>query len=132
MITVTAAITALLLGGTTYTLAPVPPELRPDPTGRGYLGVTLGEGVVIDRIEPNAPAAKFGLRQADVILRVGTLHPRDYSEAVTHICSFRPGAIVEIEVQRGSERKIFKVKLGLRPAELDYTDRRPGVPVIED
>ncbi|MBP3955198.1 PDZ domain-containing protein [Gemmata sp. G18] len=126
------AITALLLGGATHTLAPVPPELRPDPMGRGYLGVTLGEGVVIDRIEPNAPAAKYGLRQADVILRVGTLNPRDYSDAVAHICSFRPGAIVEIEVQRGTERKVFKVKLGLRPAELDHPDRYPSRPVPID
>jgi hypothetical protein len=38
---------------------------------------------------------------------------------IAHVCSFRPGAVIELEVRRGSERKVFKVKLGLRPPELD-------------
>jgi S1-C subfamily serine protease len=114
-----SAITALVLGTLTYTLAPVPPETAPDPMGRGYLGITLGEGVVIGRVEPGKPAAKAGLRDGDVIVRVGTLHPNNYSEVIAHVCSFRPGAVIELEVRRGSERKVFKVKLGLRPPELD-------------
>ncbi len=120
-------ITAILLVGLTFpALAPVPPELRPDPMARGYVGVTLGEGVVVQGVEPNTPAAKAGLRSGDVIVRVGTLNPGNYSDAVTHICSFRPGAVVEIEVLRGSERKLFKVKLGCRPPELDQPGRYPG------
>ena len=123
--------TVLLLGGLTYTLAPVPPEVRPDPMARGYVGITLGEGVVVQGIEPNTPAAKSGLRQGDVIVRVGTLTPSSYEQVVAHICSFRPGAVVEVEVQRGNERKTFKVTLACRPPELDLPNRYPnrGIPI---
>ncbi len=124
------AFTAILLGSLSLpALAPVPPELRPDPLARGYVGVTLGEGVIIQSVEPNKPAAKAGLRSGDVIVRVGTFSPATYSDAVQHICSFRPGAVVEVEVQRGSERKVFKVKLDCRPPELDSPGRYPGQPI---
>lgn len=112
-------ITAILLGGMSI-LAPVPQERLPDPTARGYVGVSLSSnGVAIDRVEPNTPAERAGLRAGDVLLRIGTTEARTTDQVIAHICSFRPGAVVEIEVQRGSERKRFKVKLGARPLELD-------------
>lgn len=114
-----SAITAILLGGMSI-LAPVPQERLPDPTARGYVGVSLSNsGVAIDRVEPNTPAERAGLRAGDVLLRIGAVQARTTDQVIAHICSFRPGAIVEIEVQRGSERKTFKVKLGIRPIELD-------------
>jgi len=83
-------------------------------------------------VQPGLPAAKSGLLAGDVLLRVGTLEPREFEQVVSHICSFRPGAVVEIEVQRGSERKTFKVKLASRPAELDLQNRQPSRPVDID
>ena len=124
---------AILLGGLTApVLAPVPPEPMPDPMARGYLGITLGEGTVISTVEAEAPAAKCGLRSGDVIVRVGTLHPEGYQQVVAHVSSFRPGAIVEIEVQRGSARKTFKVKLACRPLRLDASPDYPLPVPIDD
>jgi S1-C subfamily serine protease len=121
----------LLLGAVTFhTLAPVPPALSPDPTGRGYVGVTIGEGSVVSGVEPRTPAAQAGLRPGDVIVRVGTLVPANYEQVIEHICAFRPGAVVEVEVQRGSERKVFKIKLACRPLDLDRA--RPGRIQIDD
>ena len=107
--------------------APIPPEPQPDPLARGYMGIRIQSGTLtIESVEAGMPAAKAGIQPSDVILRVGTLEPRLFEEVVTHICSFRPGAIVEIEVQRGSEKKVFKVKLATRPIELDrYSQRVP-------
>ncbi|MBY0457185.1 MAG: PDZ domain-containing protein [Gemmataceae bacterium] len=131
-----SALTAVLLGGLALTFparAPVPPEAKPDPMGRGYVGVTLAEGCTVSRVEPNTPAERAGLRSGDVIVRVGTLHPTTYDQAVLHICSFRPGAVVEIEVRRGTEMKTFKVKLAARPLELgNPNDERVPVPIIDD
>lgn len=122
-----SAITAILLGGLTYTMAPVPPEAAPDPTARGYMGITVGTGsLTIERVEPKLPAAKAGLRAGDVLVRVGTLQPQTFDQVIAHITSFRPGAVVEIEVQRGSERKAFKVKLASRPLELDVPQHFPA------
>ncbi len=127
------AITAFLLGGLTLpALAPVPPSAPPDPMGRGYMGVTIGDGVVVARVEPKTPAEQAGLRTGDVILRVGTLHPESYEQVVSHICSFRPGAVVEVEIQRGSEKKTVKVKLACRPPELDAPSRFPSGPIPID
>src|SRR5688572_27418858 len=107
---------AILLGALSYqTRAPVPREKPPDPLARGFVGITLGQGIVVSEVAPKTPAEKAGLKAGDVIVRVGTLEPTSYEQVVAHICSFRPGAVVEIEVQRGAERKTFKVKLADRP-----------------
>ena len=109
-----------LLGSLMLTRAPVPPERAPDPMGRGYMGIQVQTGgLMIDRVEPSTPAAKAGLRSGDVLVRVGTLEPREFQQVVAHVTAFRPGAIIEIEVKRGGELKTFKLKLAARPPELD-------------
>jgi S1-C subfamily serine protease len=126
------ALVANLFAGLTLTLAPVPPEKKPDPLGRGYLGVWFqNQSLTIDRVEPNLPGAKAGLRSGDVIVRVNTVQAQSTQQVIDHVCSFRPGALIEMEVQRGSERKVFRVKLGCRPPE---TNRQvlPGQPIIID
>ena len=128
-----SGITATLLGSLTFILAPVPPEAKPDPTARGYMGITVSTtGLTIDAVEPGKPAAKSGLRSGDLILRVGTLEPREFNQVVAHICSFRPGAVVEIEIQRGSEKKVFHVKLTTRPTDLELNQFPPNRPIIID
>jgi S1-C subfamily serine protease len=113
-----STIAATLLGGLSLTLAPIPPEPKPDPYGRGYLGVWFeGSSLSINRVEPNMPGAKAGLRTGDLILRVNSLHAQSTDQVIAHVCSFRPGAVIEMEVQRGSERKVFKIKLGTRPPD---------------
>jgi S1-C subfamily serine protease len=125
-----SGITACLLGSVLFVRAPVPPEIKPDPMARGYMGITVSTNSLnIETVEPNQPASKAGIRPGDVIVRVGTLEPRDFEQVIAHICSFRPGAVVEIELQRGSERKTVKVKLGTRPLDLDL-NRLPR-PVID-
>ena len=127
------AITAFLVGSLSVpTLAPVPAEPPPDPMARGYMGITVGTGsLTVERVEPKLPAEKAGLRSGDVILRVGTLQPQTFDQVIAHITSFRPGAVVEIEVQRGGEKKTFKVKLACRPTDLDLPSRYPVDPFPE-
>jgi S1-C subfamily serine protease len=117
-------------------LAPVPPDPPPDPLAKGYLGIYFGgsgpnTSLMIDRVEPNQPAAKAGLRGGDVIVRVNHLQPQAIQQVIDHVCAFRPGAVVEVEVKRGTERKAFKIKLGTRPSELDHQRAYP-VPVFPD
>src|SRR6266699_3826158 len=101
-----SAFTASVLGLALFSpvLAPVPPDPQPDPFAKGYLGIWFGgtgpnTSLAIDRLEPNQGAAKAGLR---------------------------PGDVIEVEVQRGGERKAFKVKLGTRPLD---AGRVPNYPV---
>ena len=120
-----SAFTASVLGLALFSpvLAPVPPEPQPDPFAKGYLGIWFGgtganTSLAIDRLEPNQAAAKAGLRPGDVIVRVNHLVPLGTNDVIAHVCTFRPGAVIEVEVQRGSERKIVKVKLGTRPLDI--------------
>jgi S1-C subfamily serine protease len=127
------ALAANLFAGLMLTLAPVPAERKPDPLGRGYMGVLFErQTLTIDSIEPNRPAAKAGLRAGDVIVRVNTLHVQSTQQLIEHVCSFRPGAVIEMEVQRGGERKVFHVKLASRPLELDQQQVLPTPPIIID
>jgi S1-C subfamily serine protease len=131
--TAITGLTACLFGNLLFALAPVPPEPAPDPMARGYMGITVQSGALaIESVQPGMPAAKAGLQGGDVLLRVGTLEPREFDQVVSHICSFRPGAVVEVEVQRGDQRRTFKVKLACRPADLDPPTRQPRPIDIDD
>lgn len=128
-----SALTATLLGSLTFTLAPIPPDVKPDPLGRGYMGVWFSNNSLsIDRVEPNMPGAKAGLRSGDLIIRVNHLHAETTQQIIDHVCSFRPGAVIEMEVQRGNERKVVKVKLGSRPLDTDLPRGYPNPPIIID
>jgi S1-C subfamily serine protease len=122
----TAGLTASVFGSLFLALAPVPPEKPPDPMARGFLGVSVSDrSCVLSEVQPGLPAAKAGLRAGDVIVRVGTAEPRDFTEVVAAITSYRAGAVVTVEVQRGTERKTFRVKLAPRDPKLDAPDPLP-------
>src|SRR5262245_54953131 len=128
-----SALTASVLGLALYSpaMAPVPPDPQPDPYAKGYLGIWFGgtgpnTSLAINRLEPNQGAAKAGLRPGDVIVRVNNLHPQQTQDVINHIVTFRPGAIIELEVTRSGERKVFKVKLGTRPPD---AGRVPSYPI---
>lgn len=126
----TCAVVVVVFGGAALA-APVPAERPPDPLGRGYMGVWFaGSGpngeLLIDRVEPRRPAATAGLRSGDVIVRVNRLHPQTQQQVIDYVCACRPGAVIEVEVRRGDERKAFKVRLTVRPEEGNPV--RPGLP----
>lgn len=133
-----SALTAYLLGWAAFApaLAPVPLEPPPDPLAKGYLGIWFATSagpngsLTIDKLEPNQPASKAGLRTGDVIVRVNALHPQTTQDVISHVCTFRPGAVVEIEVARGAERKTYRVKLATRPVEgsLSSPEGHPVLP----
>ena len=105
------------------TAAPVPADPPPDPLGLGYLGAyflseATGNPLTIDRVDPSTPAQKAGLLRGDVIVRFGSLEPKTFNELRTHIMSYRPGAVVEVEIERNGERKAVKVTLAVRPPDV--------------
>ena len=110
--------------------APVPPEPPPDPLARGYLGITVQNGLAIAEVYPGLPASRAGLREGDRIVRVGTLEPQTFEQVVAHICNYRPGTIVELEVARGSERHVVRITLAVRPPEADNPNRNYPVPIF--
>jgi len=61
------------------------------------------DGVLLERIAENSPAAKAGLKDGDVLLAVGdhrTVTLEDFQAALTN---FKPGDKVKVKVRRGKE-----------------------------
>jgi putative serine protease PepD len=87
---------------------------------RAYLGVGTaqpeGGGALVRSVVPRGPAAAAGLRDGDVILRIGDTPvsgSRDVAEAVFEA---RPGERVRVQYRRGGARRTAEVRLGERPS----------------
>lgn len=80
----------------------------------------LDGGAVVDEIPNNGPAAMAGLKQGDIIVRVGTFPIKTQMDVRLAMYRYAPGQTVEVEVLRSGERKTFKVTL-IDPKKLDRT-----------
>ncbi len=79
-------------------------------------GALIGGGTGGAAIQPNAPAAKAGLREGDIIVKVnGTAidgaHPLDAT-----LSQFAPGDTVSVEILRDGDTMTVSLTLGTRPA----------------
>ena len=102
---------------------------------QGYLGVMLqqvttsmskalqleeGQGVMINKVVDDGPAAEAGLEDGDVILSFDGKAIDKYSDLGKAMRKTSPGDTVELEILRGGERQTTKVELG-EPAERSFT-----------
>ena len=99
---------------------------------RGYLGVGLqpldeniasslglpkDSGEIVRSVQPNEPAARAGIQQGDVIVRV---NGREVSpeETVSFLIANTPvGSRIPLEIIRGGRRQTIQVTVGQRPTE---------------
>ena len=104
--------------------------------GPGYLGITFQQddgGLRVSDVKPGSPAAKAGVQVNDLMVKLdGTsLVDAETGELVKMVAGMRPGTVVKLEVRRGSEPVVLKVKLGPRPPDFQPTPRLPP-PIIDD
>src|SRR5690242_19077093 len=108
---------------------------------RGYLGVGLqpldeniaeslnlpkDRGEIVRSVQPNEPAAKAGIQQGDVILRVGG---RDVNpdQTVSYLIANTPvGSKVPLYIMRGGRRQSLTVTVGQRPTEEELAKQLGG------
>jgi len=111
--------------------APVPLEPAPSPTARAFLGVLAESEVslVLSQVLADMPAAKAGIRPGDRLVRVGALEPGNFAQFKAHVQTYRPGATVEIEVDRNGQRQTFRVRLAAVPENADVIPF-PYVPLM--
>ncbi|MBX3215345.1 MAG: trypsin-like peptidase domain-containing protein [Labilithrix sp.] len=93
-------------------------------------GLGLGEqrGALVGDVEKDGPAARAGLANGDVVVRVGETpikHARDLSRTIAR---HAPGSKVELTVRRGSETKVVHATLAAldQPASQASAGARPG------
>jgi serine protease DegQ len=87
---------------------------------RGYLGVSTsaapgGKGTLVVAVQRGGPADRAGLRQGDIIVRIGERavgQPEDLAGATMEL---EPGSKVPIERVRDGRSETLQVELGRRP-----------------
>jgi S1-C subfamily serine protease len=88
---------------------------------RAYLGVqgsSAAGGVLVERVQPESPAAAAGLRDADVLARLDGRPVRSMEDVAAILAHHAPGDEVAVEVRSGGQQRGLKAKLADRPAAL--------------
>ncbi|MEK7816765.1 MAG: PDZ domain-containing protein [Actinomycetota bacterium] len=73
---------------------------------------------MITSVQPDAPAAKAGMQQNDVITMIDGREINTMEDVVNLLVEHKPGDKVKVTFIRGSESKEVEVELGKRPARL--------------
>ncbi len=113
---------------------------------RGYLGVSIqplsadlaaglglpkDKGEIVALVEPTGPAAKAGVKQGDVVLRVAGQEVTFDNTLSFIVANQTIGSTVPIEVVRGGKRLTLNAKIAQRPSEATIQGAA-GIPDEED
>ena len=85
---------------------------------RPYLGVRpagMAKLFTIESVTPDSPAAKAGLRDGDVILKIDSTEIGSIADFDDLLRGMKPGNEITLQVRRGSERITVTLTLGKRP-----------------
>ena len=107
---------------------PVPAVAEVSPQPIGWLGVRITDaagGAEVDRVFPNSPAERMGLKAGDVISRFDGKRVRRAAELVWFVRRAGPGARVTLRKGVGCQAERMQVTLGQMPASLTrFVNRR--------
>ncbi|HTU93685.1 MAG TPA: PDZ domain-containing protein [Gemmataceae bacterium] len=67
------------------------------------------EGVTISQVLPNSPADRAGLREGDVITRMGNRAIEDFSDLVSALSQLQQGERLRVQVERDGRYQSFRV-----------------------
>ena len=81
------------------------------------LGLSEAKGALVASVRPNAPAAKGGVREGDVILSVNGARVEDSRDLTRKVGGVPVGAQARFEVLRDGKRITLPIVLAERPSE---------------
>ncbi len=104
-------------------------------SSRVFLGITMaGEpergGVRILSVVSDSGAGRAGLKPDDVIVSVGGKTVGNPAELSAILSNLAPGDEVDVEIERGGERRSHAVELGERPSSFALSWEGEGGPAI--
>jgi Do/DeqQ family serine protease len=76
---------------------------------------TLPQGVLINGVLQNSPAAKAGIQPGDLILKVAGHVVADVPEMLTRVAALKPGEAASLSIQRSGKLIEIQVTPGTRP-----------------
>ncbi len=103
----------------TNTIKPAPPSPAASASRRASLGTVPdfaypGPGVKVGGLVPDSPAAKAGIREGDVIMRVNDAAVANLQEYSNLLRTLAPGQRVAVLIRRGAEDITIEVTLAER------------------
>ena len=94
------------------------------------LGLKVTEGVLVTEVIPDSPAAKAGLKEKDVIVKINGKPVKSAAELRSHILILKPGAEVELEILRNGEKRV--VKAVIEAPKKGYLTSRAELQELQD
>jgi Do/DeqQ family serine protease len=83
-----------------------------------YLKVQNIKGVLVKKVEHTGPGFKFGVREGDIIVAVGSRNIHSKMDFERSLSNFQAGETIDIKIVRNSKIESFSVKLSIFPKEL--------------
>jgi len=82
------------------------------------LGLEDNRGVLVQKVMPDSPAEKGGLKSGDVVLTLDGVRIKDMKDLQNRIGNSAPNTIVTLKIIRNKKEKKIKVDLGERPSDV--------------
>lgn len=83
-----------------------------EPELAAQFGLPVREGIIVRAVQPGSPAARAGLREADIVTRLDDTPIPHGGELRRVLRTLAPGAEVTMEVVRPTGRSTVRVRLG--------------------
>jgi serine protease Do len=90
------------------------------------LGLSVGEGAMVQDVTPRSPAERAGLKAYDVIVQVEGRPVTSNHELIRDISARQPGTVAKLDIVREGRPQTLTVKLAERPPRGEEFDRAPG------
>ena len=81
-------------------------------------GLVRAEGILVSEVQADSPAAKAGVRQGDVIVRLDGATLKDVADLRNRVALLAPNSTARLEVIRGGKQESIEVNIGERPDDL--------------
>jgi hypothetical protein len=88
------------------------------PALASHLAIQEGEGLVVEHLVPDSPAAKAGIERHDVLLRLDDQRLLSGDQLVKLIHEKKPGETASLELMRQGKKQNVQVTLGEMPANM--------------
>jgi Do/DeqQ family serine protease len=78
------------------------------------LGITVNQGAVVARVQPDSPAEKAGVKDGDVVVGFNGSDVRGAADLRNRVGQLRIGATVTLDILRDGKKRVIDVVVGKR------------------
>lgn len=93
---------------------------------RSQLGLPSDQGVLVDAVAPESPAAEAGIKEGDLMLTIDGESVATPEELEEILAGYEVGDMVEVEILRDGKRQTLEVTLAAQPENADQPGHPPA------